>query len=308
MTHYSLSGKVNIENKIGRVLALGSFDGFHIGHRAVIDAAVTLADELGAEPAVFCFDIPPACFAPGSDIKVLGDKEERKELFTSRGISSLFVAGFSELRGLDARDFITEILIKKCGAVGVVCGFNFAFGKNRAGTPLLLRDYFKDRVITLDPIFFGDRPVSSSRIRSAIKEGDIKLASQMLGRPYSIKKEVSSGRQDGRKLGFPTLNQIPEDIRAIPSFGVYVTRTTLDNGQVFNSVSDIGLAPTLDFSGKIRIETHILDTVLDSTPNCIKVEFLERIRGEMVFGSVEELKSRITLDAEYARNYFSHNN
>ena len=304
MTHYSLSVKSNSEKISGRVLALGSFDGFHIGHRAVIDAAVALADELSAEPAVFCFDVPPACFAPGSTIKVLGDKEERKELFTARGISSLFVAGFSELRGLDARDFITEILIKECGAVGVVCGFNFAFGKNRAGTPLLLRDYFKDRVITLDPIFYGEQPVSSSRIRAAIKEGDVRLAEKMLGRPYSVKQEISSGRQDGRKLGFPTLNQFPEEIRAIPAFGVYVTRTTLDNGRVFNSVSDIGLAPTLDSSGKARIETHILDTVIDSTPSYIKVEFLERIRGEYTFNSFDELKSRITLDAEYARNYF----
>ena len=308
MTHYSLSAKSNSDKTSGRVLALGSFDGFHIGHRAVIDAAVSLADELGAEPAVFCFDIPPACFAPGSDIKVLGDKEERKEIFASRGIRSLFVAGFSELRGLDARDFITEILIKECGAIGVVCGFNFAFGKNRAGTPLLLRDYFKDRVITLDPIYFGEQPVSSSRIRAAIKEGNVKLANKMLGRPYSVKQIISSGRQDGRKLGFPTLNQLPESIRAIPAFGVYVTRTTLADGRVLNSVSDIGLAPTLDSSGKVRIETHILDTEIDSTPSCIKVEFLERIRGEFTFNSVDELKSRIALDTEYARNYFINNN
>ena len=308
MTHFSLSSKNNTEKTTGRVLALGSFDGFHIGHRAVIDAAVALADELGAEPAVFCFDIPPACYAPGSNIKVLGDRDERKELFAARGVSSLFVAGFSELRGLDARDFITEILIKECGAVGVVCGFNFAFGKNRAGTPLLLRDYFKDRVITLDPIFFGDQPVSSSRIRAAIKDGDVKLAAQMLGRPYSIAQNVSSGRQDGRKLGFPTLNQLPEDIRSIPPFGVYVTRTTLDDGRVLPSVSDIGLAPTLDSSGKVRIETHILDTVLDGTPERIKVEFLERIRGEFTFDSVDELKQRISLDAEHARKYFKNNN
>ena len=222
--------------------------------------------------------------------------------------AELFVAGFSELRGLEARDFITEILIKECGAIGVVCGFNFAFGKNRAGTPTLLRDYFKDRVITLDPIYFGDQPVSSSRIRAAIKEGDVSLAQKMLGRPYSISQNVISGRQDGRKLGFPTLNQEPQDIRAIPAFGVYVTRTTLKNGSMFNSVSDIGLAPTLDSSGKVRIETHILDKVIDTTPFAIKVEFLKRIRGEFTFNSINELKTQIALDTEYARNYFSSNN
>ncbi len=304
MTHYTILKNKTSFGRCGRILALGSFDGFHLGHRAVIDAAVALADETGAEPAVFCFDIPPACFAPGSDIKVLGDPEERKTLFAARGISSLFVAGFSELRGLDARDFITEILMKECGAVGVVCGFNFAFGKNRAGTPLLLRDYFKDRVITLDPIFHGDQPVSSSRIRAAIKDGDMPLASTMLGRNYAIECDISEGRHDGRKLGFPTLNQFPDAQRAIPAFGVYITKTTLDDGRVFPSVSDIGLAPTLDTTGRVRIETHLLDTVLEETPKRIRVEFIEHTRGEMIFDSVDALKAQITLDADRARAYF----
>ena len=115
MNHYILTSTPHHSNK--RVLALGSFDGFHLGHRAVIDASVALAKELDAEPAVFCFDIPPACYAPGSKVKILADKDERTALFAGRGISSLFVAGFEELRGLDARDLITEILMKECGAI-----------------------------------------------------------------------------------------------------------------------------------------------------------------------------------------------
>lgn len=302
MNHYTLIN--NSHPARPRVLALGSFDGFHLGHRAVIDAAVSLAKELNAEPAVFCFDIPPACFAPGSKVKILGDKNERKALFAARGISSLFVAGFEELRALDARDFITEILMKECGAVGVVCGFNFAFGKNRAGTPILLRDYFKDRVITLDPIYHGELPVSSSRIRAAIAEGDIALASSMLGRNYTIECDVSEGRKDGRKLGFPTINQHPDAIRAIPAHGVYITRTTLDNGKTFASVTDVGLAPTLDQSGKVRLETHLLDTFIDYSPTNTKVEFIERIRGEFTFSSIDDLKAQISSDVEYAKNYF----
>ncbi len=304
MTYYSLSPVT--DNLRGRVLALGSFDGFHQGHRAVIDAAVTLAKELEAEPAVFCFDIPPACFAPNSKVKILGDREERKLLFKGRGISSLFVAEFAELRGLDARDFITDVLIGECGAVGVVCGFNFAFGKNRAGTPSLLRDYFKDKVITLDPIFYSDMPISSSRIRAALAQGDIPVASAMLGRPYAIDCKVSEGRHDGRKLGFPTLNQIPASEKAIPDFGVYVTRTTLPDGRIYPSVTDVGLAPTLDMSGCVRLETHLLDTVIDDAPERIRVEFLERIRGEFVFSNVDELRKQIASDADHARNYYKH--
>ena len=303
MNHYILTSTPHHGNK--RVLALGSFDGFHLGHRAVIDAAVALAKELDAEPAVFCFDIPPACYAPGSKVKILADKDERKALFAGRGISSLFVAGFEELRGLDARDFITEILMKECGAIGVVCGFNFAFGKNRAGTPLLLRDYFKDRVISLDPIYNGEQPVSSSRIRAAVIDGDIKLASSMLGRNYAITCEVSEGRKDGRKLGFPTINQHPDEKRAIPAHGVYVTRTLLDNGQAFNSVTDVGLAPTLDMSGRVRLETHLLDTYIDTSPAFARIEFIQRIRGEFVFNNIDELKEQISRDVEYAKNYFN---
>ncbi|MGM9642736.1 MAG: riboflavin biosynthesis protein RibF [Eubacteriales bacterium] len=305
MTYYSLS--TASPDLCGRVLALGSFDGFHHGHRAVIDAAVSLAREIGAEPAVFCFDIPPACFAPNSKVKILGDREERKKLFCDRGISSLFVADFSELRDLDARDFITDILIGECDALGVVCGFNFAFGKNRAGTPALLHDYFADRVIALDPIFYGELPVSSSRIRAALIDGDIPLVNAMLGRRYAIDTEVVTGRQDGRKLGFPTLNQLPAPERAIPAFGVYVTQTTLPNGRIYPSVTDVGLAPTLDASGRIRLETHLLDTCIENTPEHIKVEFIERIRGEYTFSDIEALKARISADSEHARNYFKNN-
>lgn len=303
MTHFNLLNN-STSGISGRVLALGSFDGFHLGHRAVIDAAVTLAGEISAEPSVFCFDIPPACFAPESNIKVLGDREERKRLFAARGISSLFVADFIELRELDARDFITEILMKECGARGVVCGFNFAFGKNRAGTPRLLRDHFKDRVITLDPIYFGELPVSSSRIRASIACGDMALAASMLGRYYAIECEVSEGRHDGRKLGFPTLNQFPDPIRAIPETGVYITRTTLDNGRLCPSVSDIGLAPTLDTSGRLRIETHLLDVAPEEAPKRINVEFIERIRGEKHFDNANDLKAQISRDVSRARVFF----
>lgn len=304
MTHYSLTSASSYSSASGRVLALGSFDGFHLGHRAVIDAAVSLAHEINAEPAVFCFDVPPAFFAPGSDLKILGDPCERKKLFADRGISSLFVADFSKLRGLDARDFITEILMGECNAVGVVCGFNFAFGKNRAGTPSLLRDYFKNRIITLDPIYHGGLPVSSSRIRAALAEGDVRAATSMLGRAYTIDCEVSEGRHDGRKLGFPTLNQHPAPRKAIPGFGVYVTRTYLENGQAFPSVTDVGLAPTLDNSGRVRLETHLLDTVIEDTPKKIRVEFLERIRGEFKFENVAALTAQISSDSEFARSYF----
>ena len=126
----------------------------------------------------------------------------------------------------------------------------------------------------------------------------------MLGRNYSITDKISEGRQDGRKLGFPTINQHPDEIRAIPAFGVYVTKTTLDNGQAFFSVTDVGLAPTLDQTGRVRLETHLLDTYIDFTPDCATVEFIERIRGEFLFDSIDALKKQISSDVEFARNYF----
>ena len=126
----------------------------------------------------------------------------------------------------------------------------------------------------------------------------------MLGRSYSITCTVSEGRRDGRKMGFPTINQHPEDTRAIPAFGVYITKAILDDGQAYCAVTDVGLAPTLDRSGKVRLETHLLDTFIESSPAIAKIEFIERIRGEFTFDSIEALKAQIARDVECARNYF----
>ena len=306
MTFHKLSNP-NTSSKIeGKVIALGCFDGFHLGHRGVISAAIQLSRSLSAEPSVFCFNKPPASYAPNSNVMILGG-DDRLNIFKDCGISSVYIVDFPEIKNIDAEEFIQKILIEHCSARGVVCGFNFKFGKDRAGTPDLLKQYFGDNTITLEPVYFNEAPISSSRIRSALSEGNIELANQMLGRNYSIESLVSSGRQDGRKLGFPTINQIPDSQRAIPASGVYVTKTTLPDGNVYKSITDVGVAPTLDKTGIIRLETHILDTEISYQPSFIKVEFLSRIRPEKHFDSVDALKNQISSDSEYARNYFAIN-
>ena len=304
MIFHRLTKEQLSEGTGGKVIALGCFDGFHVGHRGVINAAIALAKELSAEPAVFCFDMPPAFYAPNSTLKILGG-DDRLSLFAESGINSVYVADFPDIKDMDARKFIEQILIQECSARGVVCGFNFRFGKNRVGNPELLKEYFRERSITLEPIYYNDLPVSSSRIRAALADGDIELATTLLGRFYTIRGSVSSGRQDGRKIGFPTINQIPDPNRAIPAFGVYITQTKLPDGRVLPSITDVGLAPTLDTSGVIRLETHILDTDITVSPEEISVEFIARIRGEKRFDSIEALKSQISADSEFARSYFA---
>lgn len=304
MTFHSLSNVSEVDKFDGKVIALGCFDGFHLGHREVIISAVELAKSIGAEPAVFCFDIPPACYSTFSTVKIL-DGGDRLQLFADAGIKSVYIADFLQIKDMDAGQFIDSLLIGECSARGVVCGFNFKFGRGRSGTPELLKQYFGNNAITLDPVYYGDSPISSSRIRAALADGDVELSAKLLGRHYSLNAPVISGRQDGRKLGFPTLNQIPDHSRAIPASGVYVTLTTMPNREVFPSITDVGLAPTLDKSGIIRFETHILDKYIDYTPNEIKVEFLTRIREERHFGSFDELKAQIRSDSDFARQYFS---
>ncbi len=287
-----------------RVLALGSFDGVHLAHKAVIDAAVTLSQELCAEVAVFCFSTPPAACL-NSDIKLLSTPTQKKALIESLGVKNVIFADYSDFCNIEAEDFIVEFLIKKYSAVGVVCGYNFSFGRGRLGSVSMLSQHFDSQnVRVIPPIELDGEPVSSSRIRSCILFGDVEGASRLLGHSYSVTAPVTSGRRDGRKLGFPTLNQVPHSALAIPKHGVYVTRATFDNGEVYPSVTDVGLAPTLDTSGVVRLETHLLDSTPSQTPKILTVEFLARIRDEQRFSSPDELKDRISLDTAFARSYF----
>lgn len=295
----------SVQTPASSVVALGCFDGIHTGHRRIIEKAVRIASVKGLSPVVFTFDAPPAEYLSDLATPILSDEGERMDIFRSCGVSSVNIAYFPDLREMSADDFIKEYLIGFCHAEAVVFGFNFTFGKDRKGDPETLRTYFGDNAFCVPAVTYAGEPVSSSRIRKVISEGNVSEAAEMLERPYSITLPVIRGRHDGTGLGFPTLNQIPPANRAIPCDSVYVTAAVLPDGRRVPAVSDVGTAPTLDRTGIRRIETHLLEGGRDLYGQNVKIEFLKRLRGEMKFPDRESLIRQITEDARAAIDYFN---
>ncbi len=287
------------------VVALGSFDGFHLGHRAIISTAYGLAEKLNASLCVFSFALPPASFAQPNARILLSETNERLCGFGATGADLAVFADFPAVKDMSAQDFIEKVLIGQFKAIATVCGFNFCFGKDRRGTSALLKQYFNENAVCVDAVMHDNAPISSTRIRNLLLDGCVEEAAEMLGSPYSVTLPVSAGRGDGRKLGFPTLNQIPPKNKLIPKNGVYATRTTLPDGRKIPSVSDCGTAPTLDSSGELRVETHMLDTSASLYGKTVKVEFLRRLRDEMVFPSADDLIKQVNADVEAARAIFA---
>lgn len=295
----------SIQTPAPSVVALGCFDGIHTGHRRIIEKTVRIASLKGISPVVFTFDAPPAEYLSGVSTPILSDEEERLDIFRSYGISSVNIAYFPDLREISAEDFIKEYLIGICRAEAVVFGFNFTFGKGRKGDPETLRTYFGANAVCVPAVTYLGEPVSSSRIRRLLSEGNVSEAAEMLERPYSMTLPVIKGRHDGTSLGFPTLNQIPPANRAVPCDSVYITAAELPDGRRVPAVSDVGTAPTLDRTGIRRIETHLLEGGCDLYGQNVKIEFLKRLRGEMKFPDRESLVRQITADARTAIDYFS---
>ena len=290
------------------VIALGSFDGLHLGHKAIIDTAYNLAECLNASLCVFSFALPPASYANPERRIALSNANERLCRFGAMGADLAIFADFSAIKDMSPEDFVEKMLVGRFNAIATVCGFNFCFGKDRQGTPETLKRYFGENAVCVDAVMHGGAPISSSRIRALIEDGRVDEAAEMLGAPYSITLPVSTGRGDGRKLGFPTLNQVPSENRLIPKFGVYATRTILPDGKKVNSITDCGTAPTLDSRGQVRVETHLLDTSESLYGKNVKVEFLRYLRGEKVFPNADELVGQVSADIEAARAVFAENN
>lgn len=287
------------------ILALGSFDGFHMGHRAIACRTAELAAQTGAVPCALSFSVPPAVYLGGAAPKLLTAPEEKSRLFKETGIQSTLFIDFPDIRDLNAEEFITRVLIGECHAEGTVCGFNYSFGKGRTGTPEMLALRFGSAASVLPPVIADGEPVSSSRIRRLIADGDVESAARLLCRFYTLTYPVIHGRGDGSRLGFPTINQLPEHDRALPAAGVYVSMTTLGDGRRLPSVTDVGTAPTLDTSGIIRIETHLLAAVPRLYGDTVSVSFIRRIRPEICFGNADELRQRIAADSDYAARTFA---
>ena len=292
----------------GCVVAIGTFDGVHLGHQKLISRAVELAREAGVFSVVFTFrNHPMSVIAPDREPLSLYPLEERRRVFEKLGVDFVIEEPFTaELAALSPENFL-HLLIERLAPRAVIVGANFSFGAGGLGTPEFMARRGQELGVRVEeaPLFFFDgERVSSTRIRALLAAGNVRSAGELLGHPFAIAGVVEHGDERGRKLGFPTVNITPVKGQALPADGVYAVRILCPDGQEWIGVANVGDNPT--FGGDpLRIEAHLLDFSGDLYGLRLVVRFIERLRGEEKFPSAEALVQQIKKDEERAREIFS---
>lgn len=284
------------------VIALGNFDGVHVAHRKLIGLADSLRNRIApcAGTAVLYFSALPEDYLKEHATPYLLLPDRKQQLLKKAGAEFAFVFSFPELQHLSPSDFIDQILKEKCHAVGSVCGYNFRYGYQAAGTPEQLKLAFPDTCEILSEVKLDNITVSSTEIRRCIQSGNIESANYMLGDSFTLDHEVTSGKHLGTSLGIPTINQAFPQCLVVPKYGVYATQTVID-GTVYPSISNVGVRPTVEHAGAVNCETHILDYSGNLYGSCVSVRFLHFLREEQCFSSVTELQKTILQDIEKVR-------
>jgi riboflavin kinase/FMN adenylyltransferase len=289
------------------VLTLGVFDGLHLGHQRIMERVVERARETRAVPTAITFDPHPrAVLHPASAPPLLQTLDQRLANLEVLGIEQAIVIRFDpEFARQSAEKFISEVIHHRLDAIEVYLGKGFAFGHGRGGNIELLRQMSAQLGFVADEVeevqMRGHRE-SSSAIRKLLSEGLLNLARRMLGRPYGVEGVVVRGDRRGHTIGFPTANLHPHN-RVIPKFGVYATATLID-GKWRRSITNIGVRPTFETGSVPSIESYIFDFDGDLYGDVLRVRFLHRIRDEVKFSGVDELRSQIGQDTRRALNYF----
>ncbi len=287
---------INLENS---VVTIGTFDGVHLGHRKIIELLNKSASRIGGKSVVISFRTHPRKVLGKSDLKLLTPGEEKIELLEKAGVDLLIYTDFTkEIARMTAVEFTEKILMQKLHVRHLIVGFNHRFGKDRGGdyaTLVRMRSKYSFEVIQAPPVYLGDKPVSSTLIREALARGDVKLANSMLGYDYFLYGKVIEGDRLGRKIGFPTANLAVNPEKLMPKVGVYLVRVTVDQKNYYGLLN-YGFKPTVGGKLEAVAEVHILDFNKDIYGQKIKVEFIERIRDEKKFSSLNELKRQIIND------------
>lgn len=284
-----------------RAIALGTFDGVHIGHRAIINAAIDKAAELDMEPMIYTFTAHPMALF-GKQPPLLMTQSERMAALGGMGCTLSADEFSAEYAATEPEQFI-KMLIERFDMGCAVAGFNYTFGRRGEGSVELIKklgEKYGFAVEIVPPVMYKGEAVSSTRIRASLEEGNVKDAGAMLGAPYSITGPVIRNRGIGRTLDYPTANIAGWEDRAVPMAGVYATRAVLD-GEKYPAVTNIGRNPTVN-GEHTTIETHMLGFDADIYGQTLKVEFIERIRGEIRFPDVHTLATQMKADGEKARD------
>ncbi len=289
------------ENTKPCVMALGFFDGVHLGHCAVIEKAVEKAQECGISSAVFTFTADKNIINKTKNGEIY-DIEKRLSLIEEIGVDFALVPDFSDFRGLSPRDFVLK-LTNQFSASAFTCGADFRFGEHASGDVKLLKALGEElgfEVFVVDAVDIGGERVSSSAIREALSQGNLDKAATMLGRPFEIEGEVISGEHIGSKRLYPTINlALPQNFAL--KRGVYASRASVD-GIDMPAVTNIGVCPTVKKDASLVAETYILDTTLDLYGKKVRISLNKFLRDEIKFQSEEKLKEQISRDIENAKN------
>ena len=294
-----------------RVIALGFFDGVHTGHGALLSLCRQRAEELGAVPAAFTFDVHPSSLILGSPVPLLSTPSERADLMRRYyGIQDVIVAHYDQrMMKTPWRDFVTEFLVRDNGAVHLVAGHDFHFGYKGEGNPQRLQELCAGLGIGCDIVPKVERDgitVSSTYIRNLVAQGEMAQAVRFLGHPYTLTDTVRHGKKLGSSLGFPTVNLRFAPGMLIPAHGVYVTRVIFENGESRPAVTNIGVRPTLDDGDTITVEGFILHFEGDLYGQTVRMEFYDYLRPERKFDTLEELRAEVMKNARQTDEYFTH--
>lgn len=276
-----------------RRVAVGTFDGVHLGHREVIR---------GADTVVTFEPHPIAVIQPGAAPRLLTDGDRKAQLIASLGVRELVVIPFdADFAARSARDFLDDVLVDRLGATHVAVGENFRFGHRAQGDTELLRAdaRFETRVAELVEI--DGEIVSSSHIRGLLLGGAVEYAARLLGDPFTLAGVVAHGDERGRELGYPTANLVPDARFVTPGHGVYAARATTSTGETYPAAVSIGVRPTFVTGRGELIEAYLLDFDGDLYDSRLEIAFLKRLRGEKRFDSVDALVAQMALDVDAAR-------
>ncbi|MBQ7821967.1 MAG: bifunctional riboflavin kinase/FAD synthetase [Clostridia bacterium] len=285
------------------VVALGNFDGVHTGHTELLKQAVAVAVKRGLMPAVFTFAKHPETVLANRNAPSILTLDDKLEIFKELGIERVYLADFEKIRDYSPDRFVSDILRKTINASVAVCGFDFKFGQYGKGTPEMLTRLMDGEAVVIPPVMKRGQPVSSTLIRLAVESGDTEYAAQMLGRPFYIDFPVIHGKELGRSIGVPTINQNFPAGHVIPAHGVYACTVTIGQKK-YAGVANVGSHPTVDTDAQINCETHIVGFTGWLYGQKIKVSFYKKIRDEKKFSSIDELVAQIERDIAQTKEYF----
>ena len=296
------------ESLRGAIIALGNFDGFHLGHQAVAGEAIAWARAEGRPAIIATFDPHPVrYFAPDAPPFRLTTLDQRSELFEAAGADAMLVFAFDkELASTSAEDFVRELLVGRLGAAGVVTGEDFTFGKGRGGNVALLAEFGATlglRSRAVGPVSEDGAVVSSSRIRDALRSGDCGEATHLLTRPFAIRGVVEHGAKLGRSIGYPTANlRLGNYLR--PAYGIYAVTGLLPDGKVVHGAANLGIRPSFDPPIEL-LEPYFFDFSGDLYGQEIEVALHHYLRPEAKFDSLDELTAQMEQDCLTARKLLS---